>query len=300
MNIRQLEAFRSTVLAGTVSGAAALLGVSQPAVSRLLVQFENSLGLAIFERTRNRLTLTPEGRLLYDEVERTFLSVDRIRDLAEDLKVANAGNIYIASLPALALTLVPLAIRRFRKMHPRITISLSVQSSPKVEDWIAAQQFDFGLAQFPSGRLGLKSENFCSVPQVLIVPPGHPLGRRKVAGPKDLEGEPFISLTKATVGRHLVDKYFESRDIRRSLSLEAQYFGAVCKLVELGLGVGLVDPFTARDFRSRGGSVLAFRPSLEFEVSVLFPTHRPMSKPARQFLLTLRACQSDLLRGKTR
>src|SRR5690349_18827847 len=74
MFIRQLEAFRATMQAGTVSGAAVLLGVSQPAASRLLGRLEKELNLTLFDRTKGRLAPTPEAQILYDQVERTFVS----------------------------------------------------------------------------------------------------------------------------------------------------------------------------------------------------------------------------------
>lgn len=93
LNVRQLEAFRAMMLAGTTQGAAELVGLSQPAVSRLVDAFERSLAPRLFERTRNRLPPTPEAHLLFAEVERAFTGVERIREFA--------------ALPALAFGLMP-------------------------------------------------------------------------------------------------------------------------------------------------------------------------------------------------
>ena len=99
MNIRQLEAFRATIVARSTIGAAQLLNASQPAVSRLLSQLESSLQLTLFDRSSGRLVPTPEAMLLYAEVERTFLSVDRIREMARDIRTADAGSPSAASTP---------------------------------------------------------------------------------------------------------------------------------------------------------------------------------------------------------
>ena len=183
MNIRQLEAFRAIMIARSTLGAAELLRMSQPAVSRLLKQLESSLRLTLFDRTSGRLVPTPEALLLYEEVERTFVSVDKIREIARDIRSANVGTLNIASLPLLALGFIPNAIRQFNETHPHTRISLNVQMSSKIEEWAAAQQIDFGLAEFPFEarsfeRQGIGVEEFCRVPHLLAVPRGHRLASR--------------------------------------------------------------------------------------------------------------------------
>jgi DNA-binding transcriptional LysR family regulator len=81
--------------------------MSQPAVSRLLSQLESSLQLTLFDRSAGRLVPPHEAPLLYGEVERTFVSVDRIRDMARDIRSADPGALNIASFPLLALGFWP-------------------------------------------------------------------------------------------------------------------------------------------------------------------------------------------------
>jgi DNA-binding transcriptional LysR family regulator len=299
MNIRQLEAFRATIVAGTVTGAASLMGLSQPAVSRLIEQLERSLNFSLFDRSRGRLVPTPEAYLLYEEVERTFASVDKIREIATDIHAARAGHLHIAALPALALGFVPKVVERFKKGHPEVMISLSIQTSTKIEESAAAQQIDFGFAEFPFQRSGFETEDFCRAADVLVVPASHRLAGRKQARPSDVAESPFISLTRDNVGRHLVDQIFHKAEIRRQMTIETQYSAVICSLVQLGLGVGLVDPFTAADFKGRGVVAVPFRPAMEFHIGILYPAHRPLSRVAREFLMLLRNCRNEIL-GKER
>jgi DNA-binding transcriptional LysR family regulator len=299
MNIRQLEAFRATMLAGTVSGAASLMGLSQPAISRLLSQLEASLKLALFDRSKGRLMPTPEAHLLYEEVERTFVSVEKIRELARDIRDARAGQLRIAVLPALALSFLPDAIARFNATHPKIFISLTIEASVKVEEWVAAQQVDFGIAEFPFFRAGIEVEDFCRSELVLVVPIGHRLASapQGVVTAADLRDENLVSLSPSTTGRHLADRAFERLGVRCSIVAEARYSAAICGLIERGLGIGLVDPFTASDFVRRERLVaLRFQPAIEFRLGLLIPAHRPMSVVAREFLKDLGAIRNLVLR----
>ncbi|MBL8672153.1 MAG: LysR family transcriptional regulator [Alphaproteobacteria bacterium] len=294
INLKQLEAFRAFFLAGTVSGAASLLDVSQPAVSRLLAQLERGLNLALFDRGRGRLVPTPEAHLLYDAVERAFLSVDKIKQVAEDIRTASAGHLQIAALPALALGFVPRAIARFGQAHPGVSVSLGIAASPRIEDLAASQQVDIGLAEYPFQGLGVAVEDFCRAPYVLVVPRAHAFASRRSVQPRDLAGLPFVSQPRSSVGRHLVDQVFERAGVRRQLVAETPYFAAVCALVLEGVGVGLVDPFTASDHRSRGLVAVPFRPRIDLHVGILHPAHRPLSRAAREFLAVLRACRAEL------
>jgi DNA-binding transcriptional LysR family regulator len=294
VNIRQLEAFRALMIAGTAKGAARLLGISQPAISKLIEQAEKNLNLTLFDRSRGRLTPTPEAGLLFEEVEKTFIAVDKVHEIASDIKAANAGSLTIAVLPALGLGLVPRAVARFHAAHPRTRISISIQTSAKVEEWAAAQQIDFGIAEFPFARLGVESEDFCRVEQLLAVPSGHPLARQRLVRPADVVDSPFISLTRNTVGRHVIDQVFLQAQVERNMVLEAQFAAVIAGMIAQGVGVGFIDPFTASDFRDKGVVALRFEPRIEFHIGILHPAHRPMSRVAREFLKELRTCRNQV------
>ena len=113
----------------------------------------------------------------------------------------------------------------------------------------------------------------------------------------DLEGAPFISLMREYVGRHVVDRVFERAGVRRRLVAETQMNGLICELVQRGIGLGIVDPFTAAYYTARGVVAVPFRPVIRIRIGLLYPTHRPLSRVARAFLAVLRRKRNDLLRG---
>jgi len=297
MFVRQLEAFRATMLAGTVSGAAALLGVSQPAVSRLIGRLEKEIRITLFDRSKGRLAPTAEAQILYGQVERTFVSVDKIRELAADIATARAGHLHMAALPAVGLGFLPAAIHEFNQEHPNVTITAEVNLSARVEESVAAQHVDFGIGEFPFRRTGLESEIFSRAPEYLVVPSGHVLAGKTYARPADVEGLPFIALMRDQVGRHVADRVFERAGITRRIVAETQVNAMICDLVRRGVGVALVDPFTAADYAGRGIVAIPFRPRIEFRLGILYPTHRPLSRVARVFLAVLRRRRNALLRA---
>ncbi|KMO26380.1 hypothetical protein VQ02_34215 [Methylobacterium variabile] len=295
MNIRQLEVFRAMMQAGTTKGAAELVGLSQPAASRLIDAFEHAVDLPLFSRVRNRLTPTPEAILLFEAVERTFASVDRIREVAADIRAADTGKLSLAALPALAFGLMPAALQAYRAQHPRTDVTLAVQTSARVEELAAAQAIDLGFAELPLTRGGVDVEAFCKAPLVLGVPRGHPLAARPQVTPADLDGEPLIALPQTSLSRQRLDRAFARAGLTCRPAIEAQYAALVAILIARGLGVGLLDPFTASGSDGRGLAHVPFHPSILFEVAVLHPTQRPLSRAARAFLAVIRRERASVL-----
>ena len=107
LNYRQLETFRAVMLSGSASRAAELLDITQPAVSRTIAELEKGVGFVLFERIKGRLVTTPEAQMLLNEVEKSFVGLDRIRAEAARIRDFGAGSLRIASLAALGSTLVP-------------------------------------------------------------------------------------------------------------------------------------------------------------------------------------------------
>jgi DNA-binding transcriptional LysR family regulator len=145
VNSRQIEAFAAVMKSGTASRAAEFPGVSQPAVSRLIAELEQSIGFALFDRVRSRLTTTPETGLFYVEVEASFRGMDALRKAAAHLRDRGSCQIRVATLSALDATLVPRAIARFHVQHPTVRVTLHVLLSRDVRDLVASGQCDASL-----------------------------------------------------------------------------------------------------------------------------------------------------------
>src|SRR5438045_3953839 len=117
LSLRQIEAFRAVVIHGSVSKAAERLYVSQPAVSRLIADLEQSIGFQLFNRGKG-FQVSEEARLLFQEVEKSFVGLDKIAQRAEDIRTFRTGHLRMAASPALGLGLVPGVTRAFRATYP--------------------------------------------------------------------------------------------------------------------------------------------------------------------------------------
>lgn len=287
MKLRQLEAMRAVVARGTTTHAADALGLTQSAVSRLIMQLEAELGVSLFERRHGRLLLTPEGQHVFDVAQRVLNSVDQLSATAQDVRTLRSGALRIISMPALAYGLLPETIRRVMRRYAKVKISIDVGGRAELEEGLAKGQYDLGLATLPVGQEAIDIEPLCAIDAVCVVPPGDALATQEEIAVEDLAGTPFISIDPRTMLRFRTDELFGRAGVRRKLSVEAQSSMMACALVSRGLGVSVVHPFIAATF---GAQVVArpFKPALRLEYGLLFPSGQRRSLLAQVFVDWLR------------
>ncbi|MGL4813429.1 MAG: LysR substrate-binding domain-containing protein [Beijerinckiaceae bacterium] len=288
-NIRQIEAFRCLMVTGSMTMAARMMGVTQPAISRLLKDLQADLELTLFEKRGTGVVPTAEATALYADVERSFVGLDRIRAAAEEIRTRRSGSLRIAALPALANGFLPRFSGHFLASRPQLDLGLFGVISPLVIDWVVNRQCDIGFAEMPIANPGLDTAMMPVLSRVAVLPEGHRLTRKSVLTPKDFEGENFISLKHGSGSRYRIDSIFSERGVNRVMRVETHLSEIMCGLVSSGFGVAICDPFTAAEFASRGVVTRPFRPSIPFEFGVLHPPGPKPSAIAQTFLFEFSA-----------
>lgn len=284
MNLRQLEAFRAVILGQTVTRAAEMLHISQPAATRLIASLEEDIGFSLFERIKGRLQPTPEAMTLYQEVQRSLIGVDRIARTAQDILSLKRGSLHIACAPAMGLSFLPRAIAAFMAEHDHVQISLAVLSSREVVDLVVGQRCDLGIIVLPNTYPSPRAEKLLATRMLCALPAGHRLQNQATIKPEDLQGEAFISYPQSIGSRQHIDSIFAAHGVERELRLETQLSLPMCALVEQGLGVALVDAISAVEYRGSGIVFRAFEPAIEMDFSMLLPVQGPASKLQISFL----------------
>lgn len=289
LTYRQIEAFRAVMISGTTSGAAGILCVSQPAVSRLLSDFEEEVGVQMFERHKKRLIPTPEAHVFYAEVERSFVSIETLARAADDLRACHIGSLRVASMPAVSVEFIPKVTQLFSQAHPEVSFSLQVRSTQQVADLVASQQYDLGVVSaIPLVDASIDVEPLAESRLVCILPEGHRLAGKDSIKPTDLEGEAFISLGTEQSIRHKIDSVFDSAGVNRKLLVDTQLAYSACALVLAGSGVSLVEPITALHYQKLGVVVKRFEPRIAYRYNLIFPAHKTKSAMTLSFVKLMR------------
>jgi len=283
--MRQLEALRAVIDHRTVTEAARHLRLSQPATSKLIAHLELALRLKLFRRERRRLIPTAEGMILYQHVQEIFSRLREIDRFSDELRTLAAGRLNVVTMLALGKTFLPETLAAFLGDRPEASASLHIHSARTAVEWVVGQHADLGFTMLPVDHPAVSSRSICRLKAVCALPPGHPLAGRKVIEARDLEGERFVSFTIDTTMRREVDFVFDSQGVRRQLRIEAYQSHPACHFVAAGLGVSVVDPFTAHDFARMGLiTVRPFRPAVVYDFRMLWPRTRPVSLLAEAFM----------------
>jgi DNA-binding transcriptional LysR family regulator len=128
MNLRQLEAFCATMRGGSVTGAAKLLQISQPSVSRLINDLEDSFGFKLFTRTGHGLVSTVEARRFQPSAESMFVGLDKRRDTTGAIRTTRDGTVALGVIPIFAFAMLPEAIQAVHDERLDLHFDISVSN----------------------------------------------------------------------------------------------------------------------------------------------------------------------------
>ena len=245
---------------GTVTGAAKALGISQPSASGLIANLERELGFPLFRRVRGRLAPTPEAHYLSSDIERTLDSVEQTAQRARQIRDQTFGNLVIAAYPDIAIDFLPRIVSRFRAGRPDLRVTVLARRSEMMQGLLMTQLYDLAIVETSVDHPSVQIEAF-TFRCVCAVPRDHALAGRKSVRPDELDGAPFISLLPEHAVHSQTGRAFVSRNVRWNVVIETQTMESVCAYVRHGVGVGLVDPLTARRHRDGGIAFVEFEPA---------------------------------------
>lgn len=271
LNLRQIEAYRSVMLTGTVVGAAQLMSVTQPAVSRAIAHLELRIGYKLFERRGRRLVPTPEGEALYREIEPLYGSLDRIAQIAQDILFQRKGALRIATHPALSQGLVPRAINRFLASRPDVSVFVQSLPSRQIAELVSTRQFDVGVIELPLSRPAIAIEPLEPVQCVAVIPKNHKLAQKRQISLKDLDGERMIMLSQHSFLRYQMDDALSNLGVGAHVVMETPNSLIACSLVAAGAGITIVSRLAAKPFASPEIVVLPIKEELTARSAIIFP-----------------------------
>lgn len=287
INFRHIEIFHAVMTTGNLTEAADMLHTSQPTVSRELARFEKVLGLTLFERSRGRLHPTVQGLRLFEEVQRAWYGLDRIVSAAESLREFRQGELSIVCLPVFSQSFLPALLQPFLSRYPGVSLQIVPQESPLLEEWLSAQRHDLGLTETLHTPPGTERLPLLTLNEVCVLPQDHPLTAKSVLTPEDFQGENYISLSRTDSYRQLLDSLFNEHQVKRRMVVETHSAASVCAMVRAGVGISVVNPFTALDYADSGVAVRRFSVAVPFTVSLVRPLHRPRSALVDAFITHL-------------
>lgn len=244
---RQIEVFRAVIEAGGATEAAQRLGLSQPAVSQQIARLEAALGIDLFVRAHGRMTPTEPALALYDEARQAFDGIDRLVNLARDMRGLGRGLLRIAAPHSLGPGRVARAMARLAAARPGVRFDLRLGTYERIVSLVAARQADLGVVKVPVMHPGVETLPLAESGLVAGVAQGSLLARRNRLGLTDIAREGLVMLGRGRPWRDEIDLVFRRAGLAARVAVETQSVAAALGLAAAGLGVAVVPRWVAED-----------------------------------------------------
>lgn len=285
MRLRHIEVFHAVYANGSISTAARALNVSQPSVSKVLKHAEDQLGFRLFRRVKGRLAPTDEAHALFREVKEVFERLDSLKQAARNLRTGQGGHIRAAVLPALGLGVAPAAVARFRAEHPTVTFDFRTLHYDEVLRALYEHEVDMALAYDAIQHPRLTSFQIGSGELMMLFKKGE-FGD---ASPKrldlaELETRNYIGSGATGPVSDIFSAEVERRDLVINEPITVSTFYMAASLVRFGVGVAVVDEFTARAEATPEVDFRPLDPPLPFGVFCMHLEDRPLSHLSQGFM----------------
>jgi len=287
--LRQMEVFRAVMLTGSVSRAARMLFVSQPVVSRTLAHIEQTLGLALFERKGGAIAATEDARILFREVEEIYGYALRVDDLVHNLRQKRRKRIAFCASPALGLSLIPAAIKKFRKRHDDVRFTFKTALIKEIPMELLGKSVDFALSIWPIEHPNLVCTPLSEGSIVLIAPHDHALASCPVVQLSQLQDVPLISYLQSMPIGASIREALSAAGVDASPIVEINRSELACALVHQGVGVALVNSFCVDEAIWKGLAVKAINLDIPASIFLITSRFETLSEDSREFVAAIQA-----------
>lgn len=247
MTLRQVEVVRAVMMAGTISGAADLLGVSAPGVSRLVRHTEETLGLRLFERRAGRFVPSVEAGAIFDQLGQIHRDIENLGEVIAALHRGESASLAFASAPSIAQFIAARAVRGIRKRFPELFIDLNILKIEETVDYLLLERGEFVIMSSPVDSAGIESKALVTGCLVAIVPDDHHFAPRGVISIHDLIHEPLIGVDPNDPYGSILHQPFEAAGLTPQYALRGRFAQTVVSMVRHGLGVALIDEFSVAE-----------------------------------------------------
>jgi len=284
LNYRQTEILWAIVMAGSISGAARLLNISQPAVSRMLGQVEKQLATKLFERVRGKLQPTQEVRSLFDEIERAQRVMGRINDIADSLADCSAGSLNMTAIPSLMHGLLPQVIARFNKEMPNVMLRMHTDIVHSMVELVLQGEVELGFVVFLTEHPYLTVLPLTQGRMVAAVPADSDLADRKQVTLAEIAQYPQIVVGSRMPYGMLSLSAMDSQGLRYRICADVPWSNQACALVNIGMGVAIIDEFTASKNLWPNVRMIPLKEKIPLQVNIIHARDRALSEAAQRFI----------------
>lgn len=284
MTIRHMKIFLQVYSTESITKAAELLHMTQPAVTRAIREMEQYYGVCLFERLNHRLSRTVAGEEFYAHTVHIVEAFDRMEKELRNWD--EIGKIRIGVTNTLGSFFLPEVLLEFQGQYPKLEVISTVTNADTLQNGLLNNKYDLALIEGTITMPGLHAEVFASDKLLLVLPPEHELVRQKKIRPSDLKKYPLLLREKGSTTRNLLEHFFFLHNMELTPVMESCNPQAIIHAVQCGLGITFLPERWVRQPASEGKLVLREMEGKDFcrENYIVWHENKFLTKAMRAFL----------------
>ena len=241
--LHQLRIFRTVAEQNSYTRAAAVLHLSQPAVSMQVKKLEQTVGLALIEQLGKKIFLTEAGECIYRCASDIARGLDEARETIDHIQGIRRGRLKI-SVATTATYFVTRMLARFADLYPQVSISLDVTNRQTLLEQLAHNEPDLVIMGEPPTDQDLVAQSFMDNPLVMVAAPGHSLVNKAPVSVSELANQTFVIRETGSGTRAAIERFFGAAGVEIQSTMELTSNEALKQAVQAGLGLGIVSRYT--------------------------------------------------------
>lgn len=295
LNFRQFEAFSAVMWSGSITGAAKKLGCSQPTVTRLIKEFESTLGFELLHRNGPRISPTERGVEFHREVEGLLISLGHLQERVIAIRSASSPSVHIVATPALAVSIVPHALSLLPPETLPRHVVIESYGVDRVIQTVLARTADFGITSFPVEHSSIETHWVAEAACVVALPENHPLAAKSQVRLKDLAGERIIADAHPQRHRTRLNEALSQSGVALDRVMDTNASINSLALTRAGLGVALVEPATAHSLPIAGIVVRPLDIYVPFYFGAVTALATPLTPPTQAVIAATKTAAAHLI-----
>lgn len=296
--LRQLQFFVAAAEAGSVSGAARALSISQSSVTEAIRFLEDDLGVTLFDRQARGILLTHKGSAFLRHAQKIMAEVAAARTAFQDEAEVTTGRLSLGVTSLVAGYVLSDVLARYRRAHPQVTLNVIEDNGDYLQHLLIGGELDVAvlLTSSVKDRLALNVETLLVSPYRLWLPLGHPLAQQESITLEELAGQPLIQL--------MVDEIEESTrrltaalPVKPEIAFRTRSVEAVRSLVATGAGLAILPSLVYRPWSLEGDRIEIRDVSGDLptvQVGLAWRKGAPLATPAHNFVRSAQTAISTL------
>ena len=235
-----MRSFYNVVKHGGFTAAARRLRLSQPSVSLQVKALESEMGTQLLERTSRRIVPTRDGEVLFELAQKLFQTENEIQEAFADRARFVTERLTVSTNQSVAAHMLPPRLEKYTARFPKVEITIHNMNTSEIVASVSEGTTDVGIILLDPRRQGLEARPVLPYEMVLVTPRDHPLSTRRRISLADIAKYPFISYTKDTETRRLIDRPFENVKPKVSVRMALGSTDLIIKYVSLGYGISII------------------------------------------------------------